>query len=76
MVWIPNSRLGADMDRRGLLPMDGLIFNVVRGLSAGVSCGVARLLGVEEGLAINFGLSVVHLFFAGAVREVSVNIVS
>ncbi|KAG9290827.1 hypothetical protein G9A89_010976 [Geosiphon pyriformis] len=50
--------------------------NIVRGLPAKVSGGVAYLLGIERGYVTNFGLSISHLFFAGAVSEITVNIVA
>ncbi|KAG9303820.1 hypothetical protein G9A89_018717 [Geosiphon pyriformis] len=74
-IWVPNSKLQAEIEYCKSLCADGSLCNIIQGLFAKVSGGVVYLLGIKKGHMTNFGLSISHLFFAGVAGEVTVNII-
>ncbi|KAG9289142.1 hypothetical protein G9A89_022451 [Geosiphon pyriformis] len=73
-IWVPNSKLQAEIKCCGSLCMDKSLYDIIQGLPAKVSGGVVYLLRIERDHITNFGLSIGCLFFTGAAGKVTVNL--
>ncbi|KAG9294995.1 hypothetical protein G9A89_017789 [Geosiphon pyriformis] len=71
-VWLVYMSYHALIEKCGLIPRDGSVSGLVRGLSLLFFTGVIKMLGIVEAFGISFGFCIPCLFFLGIGNSVLV----